>query len=498
MANRPIDTARRVWGIRPVRAAIIVVTLLALGFGLLVGSSLLPAERINAQIGKASATLTAEGTYPQQSYLGSTFQRDNYTDAIMLNMSMIYGPAPIKTTLSALYYDNEAHDPVSSLADRVESGVQPNNPYIRYWQGYVPFVRLAMLVVDYATWRVVNAVLLIGLSLAALALTWRRVGRGAAVALLVALSVTAPPVVFNSLQFSSVFYVALSGIIAALYLADRYPHKRFDLELFAVLGAVTAYLDFLTAPLLTLGLPLLVLLAYRRAHEVDDQPAGRGADGGVWWPLRAIPAWGVGYVGFWAVRWVYNVVAINPKAFTDISGAISQRAGSGMALSDRFSVVLQNLYLAFPRQLFADPPTLESVTSVVVFAVALYVVAWAALFFLSANGGGRYLFGHSAPLLVVASLPFGWMLFAANHSGNHYFMVYRILAVATFALGLFLVQSIYWPNLFGGLAPAKAGGTKSGGTKSGGRAASGKVSSKASGKASAPASGKAKAKKRAK
>lgn len=455
--TKTASVVARIWRNRVVRITAAALGSVALAYALLVASSLLPAERVNAQLGRDVNLIVTETAYPKQAFLGSEHTRDNYTDSIMLNMSMIAASDPVGATLGARYYDDPAIGPVASLAERVAMGpaAELNNGYIRYWQGYVTVLRPAALLFSYTGIRTVNAILLSVLMLACVVQIGRRINWGSAVVFALTLVLIAPPVVFNSLQFSTVLYIALAGVLAVIYLADRYPYHRWDLELFAGLGIATAYFDFLTAPILTLGFPLAVLLARRLAWGSTDRESKASDGGGAWIPaVRIVPAWGIGYIGFWAVRWVTNALFIYPAALTDIAGAIAQRAGTGdaasLSLADRFTVIGLNVSQMLPH---AASPTdqasflaaAEGGVTMLGVIVFLSLVVWGS--FAALSGSAQWSIARSWPLLLVALLPIGWTLFAANHSLNHYFFTFRTMTPIVLGLGLLVVNGVHWDGV---------------------------------------------------
>lgn len=465
-AAAPLATGplARLWARRPVRLAVIVVGSILLAYGLLAGSSLLPSGRINGQVGQDIDLLTAETLYPNQSFLGSEYKRDNYTDALMMNISMIDENGPVNSTIRARHYTPDANNPVGSLAARVEAGpgVELTHSYIRYWQGYVSVLRPAFLLVTYSGWRIANALVLLALMVGCVVQIGRRVSWGSAVVFALTMVAVAPPVIFSSLQFSTVYYLALLGVLAVLYLADRYPYHRWDIELFLGLGIATAFFDFLTAPVLTLGIPFAVLLARRLATGSADRDSAESDGGGAWMPaVRTIPAWGIGYVGFWAVRWVTNAIFIDPNALNDIMGAIAQRSGSAaeaaMAIGDRFTVIGLNVSQLLPHGLMpVDQTTFLAAADggkSALFTIAFLVLAaWVGLGALS--GSLRWSAARSWPLLIVAALPIWWTLFAANHSLNHYFFTFRNMSLLVLGFGLLLVHGVYWDGVRARFAPA--------------------------------------------
>ena len=111
-----------------------------------------------------------------------------------------------------------------------------------------------------------------------------------------------------SLQYSGMTYVALLAMLAVILLGKTGTTRRGDLELFLVLGAMTAFVDLLTTPLLTLGWPLGIALALR----LKTAPSS-GARQDLVFAGRAVGAWFLGYVGAWASKWALGSLVVGTE-----------------------------------------------------------------------------------------------------------------------------------------------------------------------------------------
>ena len=75
-----------------------------------------------------------------------------------------------------------------------------------------------------------------------------------------------------SLQYSFIFIVTLISMIAVL-IVYKYKKQKFIPIIFFITGALATYFDLLTYPLVTLGMPivLVALLESRRKTKLLDQ-----------------------------------------------------------------------------------------------------------------------------------------------------------------------------------------------------------------------------------
>lgn len=425
----------------------------------------LPAESINRNVAEGSQILTVEGSYPGRFALFNTFIGDNFSDAIMLNITYVAPDAAIGDTLAARYYGGVTDDPVASLQHRVDAGLRgemaTNAVYARYWHGYLAFTRPVLALLSYSQVRILNAVLLGALLLSSLMLVRRWLGWGAVVSLVVALVAIGAPTVVLNMHFVGVFYVAFGGIIAVWLLRNR-PVEGFDIELFLVLGLLTSFVDLSTAPVVTLGLPLLVLLS----SEVSAGPKAfiRVA-------ARACAAWALGYVLFWASKWAIVGIFMPNLGDMPVGESVSNRLGGAYDLTERLVVVAKNVANIVPGVRPADAPLGVVVDRSLVIYAGLWVagtlvtvgLAWLVLARISAQRSGRQPapidFGavpgsasavrtNSIVIMALGVIPILWYVVVANHSDLHSYFTCRALAVGVFAVSLFFTHSINWRDFW--------------------------------------------------
>lgn len=434
------------------RTGVLIGVLLAsigAGFLLLVATWYIPADLIRSNIAKDVTVMAQEGPYPKNKGEAISNTQDGYTDAIMLSMAI---PMPAEgaikqSAVSSWWEKAGASSPVESLYRRVmENPTEQATRYPIYWNGYAGPLRLLLTTFSYTQIRVIDALFLFGLLIFFAYQLWRRLSPFAALALVLGFAPLSFLTIPESMQFMNTFIIAFVGACIVLALAPKRSLRSFDLELFLGLGIATAYFDFLTTPLITWGIPLLVVLALS-LHEEDSiasaQPSRSLTNSAITF-ARASGMWLVGYVCMWASKWVIAYVGGEPTMVGGVSSKLLERTGStgAMALSDRFSVLFTNLaLLAAPKNL----DTLNIAWVPVIITLLLFVV-WGAFVLVTRTQLARVV--RYTPLLAVAMAPYVWYLVVANHSANHYFFTFRTQFVATFALILFFLCSLDWTTLF--------------------------------------------------
>ena len=424
------------------------IFLLSFGLGIvaLTLSTYLPKSQVNGHIRDSLPTLQREGILPARHWVFNTFVGDNFNDSVMLSLAYMDPDATALDTFAGAYYTGDMWDAVDALDNRVSARLDSDSWYQRYWQGYLVVLRSLLTWFTYDQIRVLNAVALGALSLAsAVGLTWR-LGPGAGLAFLVAAFAAAPPIVALNVQFVGVFYLALGGVLAVLALSRRYPTQRFDLELFAVLGIATAYFDMLTAPVVTLGLPLLTMVALDLKERGELRLARLE-----WQVLRSSATWAIGYAVFWASKWALVALTFPADLRIDVGEDLGHRYGSGYTLLQRLIVPAKNIANLVPNTRTLETPLGVTVDRALIVRVALTVgLALVAVIFLWAisrlrAGEPVSPWKGSTPLArglwllgAVGLYPYLWYLVVANHSDLHNYFTFRAQVVTVFALGLML------------------------------------------------------------
>jgi len=240
----------------------------------------------------------------------------------------------------------------------------------------------------------------------------KTLGLACAASYLISLLLSGVWIVPLSLQFAPVFYIAnISIIIVLLLKMERL--KKYAIFLFFVIGSVTNFVDFLTAPLATLGLPLII--ATLRLQK------------GVPFILKNSASWGAGYGLTWLAKWVLATVFTSENTLLDAYQSILLRTrGVGEAPVRILRPLARNLTAMFP--------------SFVLVIAALAFVVLIVLFFVRGKKVKDVL--QQAPLLAIAMYPYVWYELAGNHSFVHYWFTYRSQAIAVFALLVFMFHAI--------------------------------------------------------
>lgn len=303
--------------------------------------------------------------------------------------------------------------PGYSLVDYVEDIAQPREAdYARYWHGYLVILKPLLLLTTFNTIRVMAGVGQFVLAGVVLLLCGRRRKELLGAAFLLSVPCLYLFTMYASLSLSICYYIMTGAMIVALLFHDRLVKKERYFAFFLIVGMLTSYFDFLTYPIVTLGYPLCVYLylSADNAKESFKRLVGYSAQ------------WSVGYLGFWAMKWVLADLLVGGNTIRDALENLFIRTESAEGyskLAGFFKVVGQ---------------CVEPYTNWGFYFLALGIILFfGALLFKNRSRINAQRVRVSGVLLLVALFPFVWLFLTQNHAEQHWLFVFKILAVSVFA-----------------------------------------------------------------
>lgn len=359
---------------------------------------LLPDESIKIHLEQSISIINEEGAgWPFIFTHTAGSQLDNNTDCVMLLNTVTDRPenSPLQDAMSV-------------------------HGYPRYWHGYLVFLRPLMLLMSYTQIRYVNMFLLMFLLVQNMFAMTERIGKGYAYALLFALCLAYFIVIPFSLQFSSVINLML--ISNLFVLRKNRDSKELGIVTFLVIGMVTNFVDFLTAPLLTLGVPLITLLVLEEKDVTLEK---------VKIMLGASFAWGVGYFGAWLSKWAIGSMILRTNVFADALNQAAIRTQGNAMESVSFIRTIRNNLAAL------TPPFVKNFPNLVVLAgVFLIICCMILILFVDVKAVKKHWM-----MLAVCVYPILWYAVLTEHSQLHFIFTYRelVMSVYGFLSFLFLV-----------------------------------------------------------
>lgn len=392
-------------------------------FGLLIalylifgaGAYLMPDSAVQHHIEKTLDQGDLDSDQPRAFLPRQQCRMDNFTDAIILNQAYVMRVEGFCT--GVLLVPRWGEVPLLPY-EVLRAGVNGEETYIRhygrYWHGNTFLTRYLLVFFDYISIRLLLYIITTLLSVWCAILLWRRASWQTAAVVAFGLAASYAFMMQFSMQFAPVLILALAGMIALVGTRRAVSAERQSIAFF-VIGSLTCYFDLLTAPMLTLGLMLVLQAAL--------MPEGTLWQG---WrcSLGSALLWAAGYVGTWVSKWIIATLFTSENVIAD--GIHNTLNRSDIGDYSRWDAIMANLDL-LPWQF-------------ILIAVLLLVVLAVVRF--NAQGWLR-----AVQLLPIALLPWVWYFLAANHSYLHCWFTFRAQAVSIAAILLALMQFVDWKNI---------------------------------------------------
>ena len=281
--------------------------------------------------------------------------------------------------------------------------------YARYWHGYLIVLRPLLVFTDITGIYYVNMFVFYGLLAVLLYYIAVKLKPSYAVFLMLAMVPAHFYIIPCCMQYIGVFVIAFISSIIVL----RNQDCDIGLLLF-ITGCLTSFFDFLTAPLITLILPLsLYLLMKEKQLSVKDQLLS---------VVKYSILWGIGYVFFWASKWVIGSLVLQKNVLLEANDRIYLRAGT-YSLSRSMSVIgTVGVYFGSNMRLMGACIMMELVAFIALLIKKEYTALWK---------------------ILVQCIPLVWYYLTANHSLMHDYMTYRNVIVIVL-LSLIIIECAYY------------------------------------------------------
>ena len=404
------------------------VLLVLIGVFLLAASLFLPKGVIHNNVYFSVDTFNNEMDLPRSIPDYPMSMLDNNTDAWMLLIADYHasdGSLADQLFLGqyAVYDENKSGlvgmDSIGSL--QAEEVLRVGE-YPRYWHGWLFPLRLSLCLFNYSGIRMMNVVILTVLFAITVMSIERTKQRETLIPFLISFAILMPAALPLCMAYMISTCIAL--IASALILQYR---ERIDALIgirlyFMLIGAITAYSEFLQFPLITLGFPLVFLLAVKGKKQSLRQNVRD--------TVLCIIAWGSGYFGMWIAKWILASLFTDRNVIKDAIDQIAIRfssTGNGQASADisRLAAVDKNLAVLNRR------PIILMLVSCSIFYLTRMVHFW-----LTSDAEARKTCNIRmlVPFLLLSVLPFLWVLLLANHSYIHFHFTYRVFSVTIFAI----------------------------------------------------------------
>lgn len=357
----------------------------------------------------------------------SSSHLDNYTDSLMINEAAFLGTGSVvNDAMNNPWVNYEDLTKCESLVrsvsqDTLEDGIVVN--YARYWHGFLIWLKPLLSFMTMADIRILSMCFQFTILTCLIIELYKKSGKKLVIPFgLVILSLN-PISTALCMQYACVYSITLIAALVIMrkkiYDSDNYWH------VFLWIGISTAYFDFLTYPIVGLGINLLLMLFLKKEQLLKQ--------------LKLIIVssftWAVGYAGMWSGKWVVSYILTGNNTLLEGISSVKYRASGdstvGVDTSSALKVIEANV-----EQFWNTP--------VKCILVICFIVIIGAI--VTKKISMKIDFKHALPLFIVALYPFVWYGVIRNHSAIHYWMTHRNLSITILAAGLIIGSSVRKQN----------------------------------------------------
>lgn len=395
-------------------------TIVALILGLMAATilmlliNLLPEKAMKQHITESVKVMEQEQDYHEVIPGMISSRLDNFTDSIMLVSSAHKAETGlIDRTMNGYRVLYEGKTPSETLAayGTGEEGYSVS-PYSRYWHGYQIVLKPLLLFFNYQEIRYLNMclqfLLIIGI---VIEMVKKKMGIYI-FSYMVMLFSLMPFSIGLSLQFSSVFYITNIAVYVLLKWFEIIKEKKNFFLFFLIVGMLTSFMDLLTYPLVTLGIPLVFYFLLMEKKTLLYN---------VIKTVKYSIIWAIGYIGMWSGKWIIGSILLRKNIITDAIDALLNRTSSETADASftHWSVIEKNT-----GAMFSTPVKLLFLGTLLILLVVL----------ICKTIRDKKNYFANWHYLLIACMPIAWYMVAANHSYMHFWFTYRELSILIFAV----------------------------------------------------------------
>jgi hypothetical protein len=409
----------------------VLLVCVVIGAFLLVLVYMLPTDEMKENVARSHNMYDYEGTYPEVIDGYKSYQLDNNTDGLMLLQAVFPGnDDAFRNSLLNPYYVDDVNNSMQQVLNDYANDVNRSRGivyYSRYWHGYLLYLKPLLLFFDIGDIRVINTILQLALIMILFYLMISRGYKNYLIPLFCGLIVISPTITGLSFQYTAVFYIMLLGMIFMLTRKYSFLKKGDYLYYFVLIGIATSFMDFLTYPIVTLGMPLCVYLIIDKTPSVRKRIAHE---------IKLIIAWAFGYYGMWASKWIVAYVFTGEKVIQDAIQETNKLTSNTDGANNLFSL----------------PYRISAIIKIIGVLcrwpyVLLFTASMCFIVFRIARKSGRkhiltsinrsnlfYMLATCLPYLIIALLPLVQAILMPTHTEYHYWFTYKNLAVTVFSL----------------------------------------------------------------
>lgn len=359
--------------------------------------------------------------------------KENFTDCLMVQngLEKVQGKSLIEHAMYIYHYDlsnNETWLTEESLKQFSQYGEEGMflREYSKYWHGYLVWLKPLLMCFSWKTAETVWMVLQILLLLFVVAFSFYKKQGSLGLGLIVALLFMKPVSIWISFAMCVCWGIVVFAVLGLLIWYQKLERKKEQENYFLLIGILTSYMDFLTYPIVTLGIPLCLYLVL---NQEEHMTCLRRLIKVFWMGVL----WAVGYIGMWGMKWVCAELLCQSGTLRNAVWSVIYRTTPLDGHQSAFSGISRTVDAIFSQY---DSEVYAIGFGILLVATLLSIV-WCMIKARDLDWSITLVC-----LSVVALLPFAWLVVTQNHTAIHCVFTFRIMGVTIFALWCMLVCSL--------------------------------------------------------
>lgn len=350
----------------------------------------------------------------------SSTHLDNFTDSIMINNAAFIGTGSVindaMNNPRVEYLDAASKSECLIRAitqDTLENAVVVN--YSRYWHGYLIWLKPLLMFLNLSDIRILGMIfqfiLMLWFFIEIYKIDGYRLVIPFGIGVLCLNPISTAVCMQYACMFNITFIAALIMIKSKFYLSNKYWH------LFLWIGIATSFFDFLTYPVVGLGINLILMILLGKKQPQNNIKK----------IFVASVVWCLGYGGMWAGKWLISYFLTGNNTVMDGINALKYRSSSNDIENSFFGITKLNLIGLINKPLVI-------VVIIMIIIIVILMVYKKYVF--------SYKFNNNIPLVIIGCYPFVWYAVIRNHSAIHYWMTFRNLSITIIAFACIIIYGI--------------------------------------------------------
>lgn len=410
----------------------------------------IPTKLIKENVKESATTLCKETEYYTKQYFNKLMLYDNYADAIMINNA--YSMDPAEPLYSALIIrrnyipgetieilPEETGNPTrlifetDNLMNVVEGKRIIAKQYPRYWHGYLIFLKPLLILFNYSQIRILQLILIIILTAILIYLIYKKIGIIQAIIFLLGFMIVDLQYIYRCLEYTPIFIVMLGVSIFMIISEKRIKDKGI---IFFVAGMLACFFDFLTAPTITLGIPLIIYFLLKQKEEKLTIKEILKIF------LVNCLKWFLGYALTWVTKFLLVDIIYNKGLLaTGFQQVIHRTLGNTSVFKLSYFSSLMKNFRECSIWIFATFCIIQIIFYIYKEIKNKGIVK-------TKNKAKKNIKNEIIlPYILISIIPLLWYLVLQEHSIRHCFFTYR--ATSVFWIGIMLVINLINPYIVG-------------------------------------------------